>query len=85
MAQLDEVFKRPELLATILFSSFFVLMPNSDGNALQFAKHVLLTYTPDAKSTEELNKPLITLLGVLVLTFVLPDSLLFSQLGSISK
>jgi amino acid transporter len=68
--QLDEVFKTPELLATLLFSAFFIFCPNSDGNSIEFAKHVLLSYTPEAKSTKDLNKSMITLLAILVLTFV---------------
>lgn len=68
--QLDEVFKKPELLATLIFSAFFVVCPNTDGNSLQFAKHVLLTYNPKAKSTEDLSKSMITLIATLVLTLV---------------
>ena len=67
--QLDEVFRSPELLATILFSIFFITVPNTDGNSLQFAKHVLLTAQPDVTDTTQLDKRLISLVAICVLTF----------------
>jgi amino acid transporter len=68
--QLDEVFRSPELFAAILFSMFFITVPNTDGNSLQFAKHVLLTALPDVTDTTQLDKRLISLVAICVLTFV---------------
>lgn len=68
--QLDEVYRRPELLATVLFATFFLFVPNTDGNALQFAKHVLLAAEPSITRTEELDKRLITLIAITILATV---------------
>jgi amino acid transporter len=54
----------------VLFTAFFILLPNTDGNALQIAKHVLLAANPEAQNTEELDQRLITLLAILVLNVV---------------
>jgi len=67
---LDEVFRRPDLLATILYSAFFVLTATTDGNCIEFAKHVLLAANPLAQTTAELDSRLITLFAILVLTFI---------------
>jgi amino acid transporter len=67
---LDEVLRRPDLFATVLFAAFFILLPNTGGNSLQFAKHVLLVASPDIQNTEELDRPLITLIAILVLSVV---------------
>lgn len=68
--QLDEIFRNPELLATILFSTFFITIPNTDGNSLQFAKHVLLTALPDVTDTTQLDKRLISFVAISILTVV---------------
>lgn len=68
--QLDEVFRSPELLAAVLFSMFFITVPNTDGNSLQFAKHVLLTALPDVTDTTQLDKRLISLVAICILTLV---------------
>ncbi|KFY10415.1 hypothetical protein V491_07659 [Pseudogymnoascus sp. VKM F-3775] len=67
---LDEVFRRPELLATILYSALFVLAANTNGNALQFAKHVLLAANPSITNSDELDGRLVTFLAIAVLTCV---------------
>jgi amino acid transporter len=67
---LDEVFRSPELLAAVLFSAFFITVPNTDGNSLQFAKHVLLTAMPDVTDTTQLDKRLISFVAISILTVV---------------
>lgn len=67
---LDEVLHRPELFATILYSAIFVLVANTNGNALQFAKHILLAANPDITSTNDLDRRLVTFLAISVLTGV---------------
>jgi amino acid transporter len=70
MRQLDEVLRRPELLATVLFSAFFIFIPNTDGNSLQFARHILLASNPTVTETTELDKRLISYVAVSILTVV---------------
>jgi amino acid transporter len=70
MRQLDEVLRRPELLATVLFSAFFIFVPNTDGNSLQFAKNILLAANPTVTETTELDKRLISYIAISILTVV---------------
>jgi amino acid transporter len=70
MRQLDEVLRQPELLATVLFSAFFIFVPNTDGNSLQFAKHILLASNPTVTETTELDKRLISYVAITILTVV---------------
>ncbi|KAH8744408.1 amino acid/polyamine transporter I, partial [Hyaloscypha finlandica] len=67
---LDEVLRQPELLATVLFSAFFIFVPNTDGNSLQFAKHILLASNPTVTETTELDKRLISYVAISILTVV---------------
>ena len=67
---MDEVFRAPELLATVLFSAFFIALPNTDGNSIQFAINCLLTANPDVTDTTELDKRLITYVAITILTIV---------------
>jgi amino acid transporter len=68
LVYLDEVFYKPELLATILFSGFFLLLANSYGNSIQFAKHILLAALPDIDDTTELDPRLIRYIAISVIT-----------------
>ncbi|OKL57878.1 hypothetical protein UA08_06716 [Talaromyces atroroseus] len=67
---LDEVFKTPELLATILYSSFFLVTPNTAGNAIQFAKLILLAANADFEDTQRLDQRLISFIAIVGLTGV---------------
>jgi amino acid transporter len=67
---LDEIFQVPELLATILFSGFFIVLGSSAGNSLSFAKHILLAAKPDITDSSELDKRLVILIAVTILTVV---------------
>ncbi|KAF8535501.1 amino acid permease-domain-containing protein [Trichophaea hybrida] len=67
---LDEIFQVPELLTTVLFSGLFVVLGSSAGNSISFAKHVLLAAMPDISDSSELDKRLVTLIAVTILTVV---------------
>lgn len=62
------MFRTPELLPAILFSAFFLFVPNTDGNCIQFAKHVLLAAMPNVTDTTELDKRLISFVAICILT-----------------
>ena len=64
------MFRSPELLATVLFSAFFIIGSNTDGNSLQFAKNTLLAANPEVTNTTELDKRLVTLIAIIVLTII---------------
>jgi hypothetical protein len=68
LVYLDEVFYAPELLATILFSGFFLTLANSYGNAIQFAKHILLAALPEVNASAELDDRLVRFIAVTVIT-----------------
>ncbi|CAO2656259.1 Nn.00g050620.m01.CDS01 [Neocucurbitaria sp. VM-36] len=70
LVYLDEIYRRPELLATILFSGFFLLLANSYGNSVQFAKHVLIAAMPGLDNSKELDPRLVRYLAISVVTFV---------------
>jgi amino acid transporter len=67
---LDEVFRSPELLATVLFSTFFITTLNTNGNSIQFALNVLLTANPEATDPTQLDKRLVTYVAITILTVV---------------
>jgi hypothetical protein len=70
LVYLDEIYHQPELLATILFSGFFLTLGNSYGNSIQFAKHVLVAAIPGLEDTTELDSRLVRYIAVSVITFV---------------
>ncbi|KAJ4330121.1 hypothetical protein N0V87_010285 [Didymella glomerata] len=67
---LDEIYHRPQLLATILFSGYFLMLANSYGNSIQFAKHVLIAALPDLKDGTELDTRLVRYIAISVITLV---------------
>ncbi|KAH7350518.1 amino acid permease-domain-containing protein [Rhexocercosporidium sp. MPI-PUGE-AT-0058] len=68
--QLDEIYPRPELLATILFSGFFLVLGKSYGNAVTFAKQVLLASDSSYEKTSQLDDRLIRFIAIVVLSAV---------------
>ncbi|KAF2129907.1 hypothetical protein P153DRAFT_315302 [Dothidotthia symphoricarpi CBS 119687] len=70
LVYLDEIYRRPELLATILFSGFFLTLANSYGNSIQFAKHVIIAAVPRLDNTRDLDDRLVRYLAVSVVTLV---------------
>ncbi|KAF2474440.1 uncharacterized protein BDR25DRAFT_122014 [Lindgomyces ingoldianus] len=67
---LDEIYRTPELLFTILFSGYFLVLGNSYGNAVQFAKHVLLAANPNVEKSAELDARLVRLIAILCVSLV---------------
>ncbi|KAF2191180.1 hypothetical protein K469DRAFT_696908 [Zopfia rhizophila CBS 207.26] len=61
---LDEIYRKPELFVTILFSGFFLVLANSHGNSIQFAKHVLLSAEPSIAKAAELDPRLVLTLDI---------------------
>lgn len=70
LVYLDEIYRSPELLATILFSGFFLLLANSYGNSIQFAKHILISALPELEESKELDPRLIRYIAISVVTLV---------------
>jgi amino acid transporter len=70
LVYLDEIYRRPELLATIMFSGFFLLLANSYGNSIQFAKHVLISALPHLEDSKELDPRLVRYIAISVITLV---------------
>lgn len=68
--QLDEIYYYPELLATIIFSGFFLVLGNSYGNSVTFAKHVMLAVEPDYATTTELDTRQVRFIAIVVLSAV---------------
>jgi amino acid transporter len=64
------MFPYPELLATILFSGFFLVLGNSYGNSVAFAKHTMLAANPAAANTTELDSRIVRLIAIFVLSIV---------------
>lgn len=67
--KLDEMFPRPQLLATILFSIHFILFAGTGGTAVVFAKYTLAMAMPDT-SISDMDDRLINLVAVFVQTGV---------------
>lgn len=53
-----------------MFSGFFILLENTSGNAIVFAKHTLLAANPDTKNATDLDSRLINLLAVGILSII---------------
>ena len=70
LVYLDEIYKRPTLLATILFSGFSLMLGNSYGNSIQFAKHSLIAAMPDLDNSQDLDPRLVRYLAISVITLV---------------
>ena len=68
--QLDDMWPSPELLATVLFSGFFICLGNSTANAIAFAKLSLAASDPDATKTTSFDKRLVSLIAVSIVTVV---------------
>lgn len=71
--QLNRVFNfsKARLLPPVLFASFFVCLYHTAGNALSFARFVLIASTPDPGSgSYNLNETAIKMVAVLILAVV---------------
>ena len=58
------------MLAATLFSGFFILLANSAGNSISFAKQVLLAANPEVVRASDLDQRLLSFIAIVVLTFV---------------
>ena len=58
------------MLTATLFSGFFVLLANSAGNSIYFAKQVLLAANSEIETTSDLDKRLVNFIAITVLSFV---------------
>lgn len=67
---MDEVYPKPDLLATILFSGFFLVLGNSYGNSVTFAKQVMLASDSSYENTTQLDNRVIRLIAIVVLSTV---------------
>ncbi|ORY06761.1 amino acid permease-domain-containing protein [Clohesyomyces aquaticus] len=67
---LDEIYYKPELLATILFSGWFLVLGNSYGNSIAFAKHVMVSAHTEVLQTKDLDSRLVRFIAISVLTVV---------------
>ncbi|KAH8655058.1 amino acid permease-domain-containing protein [Tricladium varicosporioides] len=67
---LDEIYPHPELLSTILFSGFFLVLGNSYGNSVTFAKQVLLASNSTYEKTTDLDDRLVRFIAVVILSAV---------------
>ncbi|CRG91397.1 Low-affinity methionine permease [Talaromyces islandicus] len=63
---LDEMYYRPELLATILFSGFFICFGTSASNSIAFARYVMLAAEPQVQNEGELDKRLIGFIAITI-------------------
>lgn len=61
---------RPELLATILFSGFFIFLSNSYGNSVTFAKQTILASDSSIARTTDLDSRLVRFIAIVVLSTV---------------
>ncbi|OAL45369.1 amino acid transporter [Pyrenochaeta sp. DS3sAY3a] len=66
---LDEIFHRPNLLAAVIFSFFWILLSSTSGNCIVFAQYALRVAHHDAP-VAEIDDRLIRFLGVVVQTVV---------------
>jgi hypothetical protein len=67
---LDAIYYKPELFFTIVFSGFFLLLGNSYGNSISFAKNILLSADLTKAQTSELNARLVRFVAIAVVSLV---------------
>ena len=80
--QLNEIYCKPELLATILYAGPFILLANTAGNAFAFAKLILVAAQHiEPGSTAELNPMLVRTLAISIVTAICFLHYTWSRLG----
>jgi amino acid transporter len=70
LVYLDEIYYKPTLLATILFSGYFLTLANAYGNSIQFAKHVMVAALPELQDSTKLDSRVLKFIAVIVITLV---------------
>jgi len=54
----------------MLFSAFFLVLANSAGNSIAFAKQILLIALPQAGKTSDLDARLVRFIAIVILTVI---------------
>ncbi|KAI9709365.1 MAG: hypothetical protein M1820_003485 [Bogoriella megaspora] len=68
---LDEIYKVPEMLATVLYAGVFIALANTAGNALAFAKLVLVAYQHTEPAVDPKFDPaLVRTLAISIVTLI---------------
>lgn len=78
--QLDNLLK-PGLLWALCFSSFFILIANTTGNALAFARFIMVAATPDYRPGDDLDARVVKLIAIDILSIVCLLHYFSSRLG----
>lgn len=68
-SQLDRTL-RPGLLWTLLFASFFIMIANTTGNAIVFAKLVMVAALPESTDIKELDPKIVKLISINIVSIV---------------
>ncbi|KAL9078395.1 MAG: hypothetical protein Q9157_002690 [Trypethelium eluteriae] len=80
--QLDEIYRKPDMLATVLYAGIFIALANTAGNAFAFAKLVLVAAQHVEPSTPvNLEPALVRTLAISIVTAVCFLHYTWSRLG----
>lgn len=60
------MYYRPELLATILFSGFFICFGTSTSNSIAFARYVILAAQPHVQNLGDLDGRLVAYIAITI-------------------
>lgn len=60
------MYYKPELLATIIFSGFFICFGTSASNSIAFARYVMLAAEPQVQNESELDRRLIAFIAITI-------------------
>lgn len=79
-AQLDRTL-RPGLMWTMAFATFFITIANISGNAIAFARFVMIAALPTNRSLVDLDSKVVKLIAISILSVVCLLHYLSSNLG----
>lgn len=79
-AQLDRTL-RPRLMWTLAFATFFITIANTSGNAIAFARFVMIAALPTNRSLVDLDSKVVRLIAISILSVVCLLHYLSSNLG----
>ena len=60
------MYYRPELLATVLFSGFFICFGTSASNSIAFARYIILAAEPNVQNIEDLDGRLVGYVAITI-------------------
>lgn len=60
------MYYRPELLATVLFSGFFICFGTSASNSIAFARYIILSAEPRVQNEGALNRKLVGFIAITI-------------------